>query len=122
MKENAESKQPIVRRKRVDGRRHSITLPFSKKLGAIHSDDAFEYIQIIGRGAFGRVVRVRNKVDGEQYAMKMYDVRQSQSLVTLFSTCFGLSIGTGRPAMDSDYCFFEARRDGAIEVNRCGQN
>lgn len=78
--EKSVSRKATLTHKRVDGRRQSISLPFSKRLGSPESDDAFEYLNIIGRGAFGRVVRVRHKNTGEILAMKILDKRLIREL------------------------------------------
>lgn len=67
------AKEGKVRSKRVDGRRESIALPYTAHLGSRKSDKQFHYIEVIGRGGFGRVVRVKSKLNQEYYAMKMYE-------------------------------------------------
>eukprot|EP01083_Nonionella_stella_P046956 125728_1 len=62
-----------IRWRRKSGIRQPIRLPSSESLG--NSDKQFEYLDTIGRGAFGRVVRVRHKVTRDLYALKILDKR-----------------------------------------------
>ncbi|EAS06885.2 RWD domain protein (macronuclear) [Tetrahymena thermophila SB210] len=43
----------------------------------------FEEIQVLGQGAFGQVVKVRNKLDGRYYAIKKIKIRKGQNIEKL---------------------------------------
>ena len=40
----------------------------------------FEELEVIGRGSFGEVVKVRHKLDGRYYAIKRIKIYQGNSL------------------------------------------
>ncbi|KAF5288488.1 hypothetical protein FQA39_LY15417 [Lamprigera yunnana] len=53
---------------------HIRTFSHSNSTGQSRVESEFEVMQWIGKGAFGEVLKVRNKLDGGQYALKRIDL------------------------------------------------
>ena len=45
---------------------------------ASNSFDEFEYVRTLGRGSFGKVIQVRNKLDHHNYALKIVKLSQDE--------------------------------------------